>query len=46
MKRSDGEQTIIGIVNFGSVDGCEEGSVTVFARVSEYLDWIMRSLKL
>ncbi|CAB3365334.1 Hypothetical predicted protein [Cloeon dipterum] len=40
IQESDGEYTEIGIVSFGSVDGCESGAPAAFTRVTEYLEWL------
>ncbi|XP_065334592.1 brachyurin-like [Cloeon dipterum] len=40
IQESDGEYTEIGIVSFGSVDGCESGFPAAFTRVTEYLEWL------
>ncbi|XP_055630032.1 brachyurin-like [Toxorhynchites rutilus septentrionalis] len=36
----NGMTTLIGIVSYGSSDGCEHGSPVVYTRVGYYLDWI------
>ncbi|EAT40042.1 AAEL008202-PA [Aedes aegypti] len=36
----NGKTTLIGIVSYGSVDGCEKGSPAVYTRVGSYLEWI------
>ncbi|XP_055534400.1 brachyurin-like [Wyeomyia smithii] len=36
----NGETTLIGIVSFGSTEGCEKGLPAVYTRVSYYLNWI------
>ncbi|CRK92705.1 CLUMA_CG006306, isoform A [Clunio marinus] len=37
---SGGRQVQVGIVSFGSDNGCQRGYPTGFARVSSFLDWI------
>lgn len=34
------EQCLIGIVSYGSPNGCNSGQPTVYTRVSSYIDWI------
>ncbi|XP_058457025.1 uncharacterized protein LOC131434371 [Malaya genurostris] len=34
------QATLIGIVSYGSTEGCERGSPVVYTRVGYYLDWI------
>ncbi|XP_023160397.2 brachyurin [Drosophila hydei] len=32
---------LIGVTSFGSTNGCEKGSPTVYTRITAYLDWIV-----
>ncbi|PSN39432.1 hypothetical protein C0J52_12351 [Blattella germanica] len=40
IQQSDGQYTLVGIVSFGSIYGCQQGYPAAFTRVSSYLDWI------
>jgi Secreted trypsin-like serine protease len=37
---NDGRYTLVGIVSFGSSEGCQRGYPAVFTRVTSYLNWI------
>lgn len=36
----NGTEAQIGVVNGGSTRGCEDGQITIFSRISYYIDWI------
>lgn len=40
LQGSDGRWTEVGIVSFGSIEGCEVGAPVGFTRVTTHLDWI------
>lgn len=42
-KMSDGKWKQIGIVSFGSDQGCEKGYPNGFTRVSSFADWIQNT---
>lgn len=42
IREVNGSQIQIGVLNWGLLRGCERGYPSVYARVSEYIDWIQQ----
>lgn len=40
LRSFNGTEAQIGVVNGGSSRGCKEGQISIFSRVSHYIDWI------
>lgn len=42
--KRDNKEVLIGVVSFGLLAGCQLGYPTGFARITEFLDWIIENL--